>query len=62
MTTADVDAFAHRVRAFHAARGPATPRWALDVARRSENPACAFCTAPLNVDHRHSWGFHRSFR
>ncbi|HGM7097752.1 TPA: hypothetical protein ACKQAS_002416 [Stenotrophomonas maltophilia] len=56
MTTADVDAFAHRVRAFHAARGPATPRWALDVARRSENPACAFCTAPLNVDHRHSWG------
>ncbi|HGM6799541.1 TPA: hypothetical protein ACKQCK_000543 [Stenotrophomonas maltophilia] len=56
MTTADVDAFAHRVRAFHAARGPVTPRWALDVARRSENPACAFCTAPLNVDHRHSWG------
>ena len=56
MTTADVGACAHRVRAFHAARGPATPRWALDVARRSENPACAFCTAPLNVDHRHSWG------
>ncbi|MCM2523031.1 HNH endonuclease [Stenotrophomonas maltophilia] len=56
MTTADVDAFAHRVRAFHAARGPATPRWALDVARRSENPACAFCTAPLDLDRRHAWG------
>ncbi|HID9489675.1 HNH endonuclease [Stenotrophomonas maltophilia] len=56
MNTADLDAFARRVRAFHAARGPATPRWALDVARRSENPACAFCTAPLKVDHRHSWG------
>ncbi|AWB78936.1 HNH endonuclease [Stenotrophomonas maltophilia] len=56
MNTADLDAFARRVLAFHAARGPATPRWALDVARRSENPACAFCTAPLNVDHRHSWG------
>ncbi|HHA2665601.1 MULTISPECIES: HNH endonuclease [Stenotrophomonas] len=56
MTTADVDAFAHRVRAFHAARGPATPRWGLDVARRSENPACAFCTAPLDLDRRHAWG------
>ncbi|KPG78234.1 hypothetical protein AN993_12990 [Stenotrophomonas maltophilia] len=56
MTTANLDTFAHRVRAFHAARGSATPRWALDVARRSENPACAFCTAPLKVDHRHSWG------
>lgn len=56
MTTAEVDAFARRVMAFHAARGPATPRWTLDAARHSENPACAFCTAPLKVDHRHSWG------
>lgn len=56
MNTADLDAFARRVLAFQSSRGTATPRWALDVARRSENPACAFCTAPLNVDHRHSWG------
>lgn len=56
MTTAGVDAFARRVLAFHAARGPATPRWALDVARRSESPACAFCTASLDLDRRHAWG------
>lgn len=56
MTTADLDTFARRVLAFHAARGPATPRWALDVARRSESPVCAFCTAPLDLDRRHSWG------
>ncbi len=56
MTTADLDTFAHRVQAFHAARGPATPRWALDVARRSENAACAFCIAPLDLDRRHTWG------
>lgn len=56
MTTADVDAFARRVLAFHAARGPATVRWALDVARRSEGPACAFCIAPLDLDRRHAWG------
>ncbi|KAG0919285.1 hypothetical protein G6F31_021176 [Rhizopus arrhizus] len=38
MNTADLDAFARRVLAFHAVRAPATPRWALDVARRSESP------------------------
>lgn len=56
MNTADLDAFARRVLAFHAVRAPATPRWALDVARRSESPVCAFCTAPLDLDRSHSWG------
>lgn len=56
MNTADLDAFARRVLAFHAVRAPAIPRWALDVARRSESPVCAFCTAPLDLDRRHSWG------
>ncbi|WP_239669958.1 hypothetical protein [Stenotrophomonas maltophilia] len=56
MNTADLDAFARRVLALHAVRAPATPRWALDVARRSESPVCAFCTAPLDLDRRHSWG------
>lgn len=56
MNTADLDAFARRVLAFHGVRAPATPRWALDVARRSERPVCAFCTAPLDLDRRHAWG------
>lgn len=56
MNATDLDAFARRVQAFHAARGPATPRWALDLVRRSESPACAFCTAPLDLDRRHALG------
>lgn len=62
MTTADLDTFARRVLAFHAARGPATPRWALDVARRSESPVCAFCTAPWTWTVAIRGGSHRSFR
>lgn len=56
MTTSDFQAFAQRVLEKHRARAADTPRWALDLLRRQDNPTCAFCCSPIDVSRRQSWG------
>ena len=56
MTTSDFQAFAQRVLGKHRARAADNPRWALDLLRRQDNPACAFCCSPIDVNRRQSWG------
>lgn len=55
MTTSDFQAFAQRVLEKHRARAADTPRWALDLLRRQENPTCAFCCSHIDVSRRQSW-------
>lgn len=56
MTTSDFQAFAQRVLEKHRARAADTPRWALNLLRRQDNPTCAFCCSPIDVSRRQSWG------
>lgn len=56
MTTSDFQAFAQCVLEKHRARAADTPRWALDLLRRQENPTCAFCCSHIDVSRRQSWG------
>ncbi len=56
MTISDFQAFAQRVLENHRARAADTPRWALDLLRRQDNPTCAFCCSPIEVSRRQSWG------
>jgi hypothetical protein len=55
MTTSDFRAFAQRVLEKHRTRAADSPRWALDLLRRQENPTCAFCCSAIDVSRRQSW-------
>ncbi|MCA0324398.1 MAG: hypothetical protein LCH89_02155 [Proteobacteria bacterium] len=56
MTTSNFQAFVQRLLEKHRARAADTPRWALDLLRRQDNPTCAFCCSPIDVSRRQSWG------
>lgn len=56
MTTSDFQDFAQRVLEIHRARAADNPRWAIDLLRRQDNPTCAFCWSPIDVNRRQSWG------
>jgi len=56
MSTDEFGSFAQRVLEKHRARAAENPRWALDLLRRQDDPACAFCCSPIDVSRRQSWG------
>jgi len=55
MSIDEFGSFASRVLAKHRARAADTPRWALDLLRRQDNPTCAFCCSPIDLSRRQSW-------